>query len=98
MSAQLAQERSDGSVVELHDESILMMKGVAVMLARMGKEDLVLQHSVEKLMQGASEIELSLRKELDRFFENCQVPELQAWSKWHEAAMAKGEGLALYFG
>lgn len=98
MSAQLAQERSDGSVVELHDESVWMMKGVAMMLARMGKEDLVLQHSVEKLMQGASEIELSLQKELNRFFENCQAPELQAWKEWHEAAMAKGDGLALYFG
>lgn len=98
MSAQLAQEMADGSVVELYDEDIWMMKGVAMMLARMGKEDLVLQKSVEKLMQGATEIELSLQHELDRFFERCCVSELQAWKAWHEAAMAKGEGLALYFG
>lgn len=98
MSAQLAQERGDENVVELYDESILMMKGVAMMLARMRKEDLVLQHSVEKLMQRASEAELALQKELDQFFENCQVPELQTWREWHEVAMAKGEGLALYFG
>lgn len=99
MSAQLAQEmEGDGRIVELRDESVAMMKGVAMMIAMMGKEDLVLQHSVEKLMQGATEIELSLRNELHRFFERCCVSELQTWKAWHEAAMAKGEGLALYFG
>lgn len=98
MSAQLAQERADGSIVEQRDDSIRMMKGVAMMLAKMCPKDIVLQRSVEKLMQGATEIELALRKDLNRFFERGQAMELQTWQKWHEKAANSAEGLAVYFG
>lgn len=99
MSAQLAQKMAgDGEIVELRDESIAIMKGMAVVLARMCPKDMVLQCSAEKLMQGATSVELALQKDLNRFFERGCALELQAWKKWHEAAMAKGEGLALFFG
>lgn len=98
MSAQLAQEIGDGRIVELRDESIAMMKGMAMVLARIRPEDEVLQYSAKKLMQGVTEIELALQKDLDCFFEKEHIPELQTWKKWHEAAMNSGERLALFFG
>lgn len=96
MSAQLAQEMGDGRIVELRDESIAMMKGMAMVLARICSEDVILQHAMLKLMEGTAETEQALRRTLDGFFEKGRAPEVKAWKEWH-AAIAEGEDFPMFF-
>lgn len=96
MSSRLAQEVGDGEIVELHGCDTLMMKGVAIVLAKMRPKDVVLQRSVESLLKDASEVELSLKKEIEHRFELCRGAELAAWKEWYDIMATKG-GLGLYF-
>lgn len=96
MSAQLAQEMGDGRIVELQDESIAMMKGVTMVLARICPEDVILQHVMLKLMEGATETEQALRRTLDGFFEKGRAPEVKVWKEWH-AAIVKDEPFPMFF-
>lgn len=95
-----AEESKPGEVarfIDYYDGSIAVMKALALTLAKMGKEDIVLQRSVRELMTGLmAPQQRILNEKVDELFAKCELPELAAWKKWHEAATS--EGLAVFFG
>ena len=74
---------------------------VAKALAMMRKGDEVLQESCEEIF--LREIDeytgiLVLREYVERLFNECKLPEIAIWKKWHEAAIANSEVFTPYFG
>lgn len=99
ISAQLAREDyKDGGKIKLvdyYDESVVVMKALAVALTKMGKEDKILRRSVKKIFVNATPGEKYVREEVENLLHFCSLPELEAWKIWHEKAT--DDGLMLYF-
>lgn len=70
---------------------------VATAIAYMGKEDTVLQSSMQRLLQNDSGRNIVQTSDYVReMFEAMALPELKAWHEWHEPANNAGN-LTLFF-
>ena len=71
---------------------------VAQALACMGKEDKVLQESCDKIIstevETGNEMANAVRTLIERIFEECTIPEIATWKKWHDD---KEKDLTLFF-
>lgn len=84
----------DGRVDSEGDKKVLF--AVAEAIAQMGKEDKVLQQSMNSLRSSANASEKEALILTLRLFDTCDLPALKAWREWHEPVNANGE-LTLFF-
>lgn len=68
---------------------IMLYCAIAQALACMGKEDKVLQESCDHIFSDETEnnhqkMADTVRKYIEAMFDECTVPEIAAWKKWHD--------------
>lgn len=76
--------------------SYVIAMALAEAFAQMGKEDKVLQWSVEHVHTQATDLENNTIALVQSLFHDCTLPALQAWKAWHEPANTSGD-LTLFF-
>lgn len=81
---------------EEHDECTILLQALAETFARMGKEDKVLQWSVERVHAQATDLEKRTITLVQDLFQNCTLSAIREWEDWHEQANDSGE-LTLFF-
>ena len=96
-SAILAFERGDGVIMESQEESVAVMKGMALVLARMRPKDLILQKAMVGFEEKMTErFESGVKNEIERYF-YWHVSELVTWKWWHGLIAQEKGSVGLYF-
>lgn len=81
---------------EAHDDGNALLLSVAETIAQMGKEDKILQKSVDSITNTTAKNEQDAITLVERLFLEGTFPPLQVWKEWHEPANTSG-ALTLFF-
>lgn len=85
-----------GQTPHSDEETASVLVAIAAAIAKMGKEDVTLQHSATYIRERATDYEMDALRIVDKLFDVCALPCLRTWQEWHGPANS-AEKRALFF-